>query len=367
MFVDDSRSFTRGMVCTPSYQQIGHAPGHEWHVSYCIILHYCVSSFTIFTGKTLRSRQREAAHLVSEVLAHCFSGLVDAYGRGPLQSAGIVSGSSLCSRFFVFCIFLHSLCRHFFIFFDIDFTSVILKVLLLLWFEESRAHHGFALPPVPGTVPTLRGDREFLATAQSQWCLLTTWHWWFRMILAKRRHLWISMASWVFDREMFYRELWFLTWAVVFSEVLNQAPRATSTTKCLLVSEDSDKAATELRYVLLNTFDLLLSVQDVRKCLPCLSWPQLLTQDDSGIIALLWLWFSTAWHPYWRSEGARQRAVFGKQAFWHYRREVERKAPLDLRRDYLAPYNSCWRGPWHPRCQVGVAYKISMHLHFSRS
>lgn len=113
MFVDDSRSFTRGMVCTPSYQQIGHASGHECHVSYCIILHYCVSSFTIFTGKTLRSRQREAAHLVSEVLAHCFSGLVDAYGRGPLQSAGIVSGSSLCSRFFVFCIFLHSLCRHF--------------------------------------------------------------------------------------------------------------------------------------------------------------------------------------------------------------------------------------------------------------
>lgn len=266
--------------------------------------------------------------------------------------------------------FLHLLAftmSTFFIFFDIDFTSVILKVLLLLWFEESRAHHGFALPPVPGTVPTLRGDREFLATAQSQWCLLTTWHWWFRMILAKRRHLWISMASWVFDREMFYRELWFLTWAVVFSEVLNQAPRATSTTKCLLVSEDSDKAATELRYVLLNTFDLLLSVQDVRKCLPCLSWPQLLTQDDSGIIALLWLWFSTAWHPYWRSEGARQRAVFGKQVFWHYRREVERKAPLDLRRDYLAPYNSCWRGPWHPRCQVGVAYKISMHLHFSRS
>ena len=152
--------------------------------------------------------------------------------------------------------FLHLLAftmSTFFIFFDIDFTSVILKVLLLLWFEESRAHHGFALPPVPGTVPTLRGDCEFLATAQSQWCLLTTWHWWFRMVLAKRRHLWISMASWVFDREMFYRELWFLTWAVVFSEVLNQAPRATSTTKCLLVKEDSDKAATELRYVLLNT------------------------------------------------------------------------------------------------------------------
>lgn len=92
--------------------------------------------------------------------------------------------------------FLHLLAftmSTFFIFFDIDFTSVILKVLLLLWFEESQAHHGFALPPVPGTVPTLRGDREFLAAAQSQWCLLTTWRWWFRMILAKRRHLWIYM------------------------------------------------------------------------------------------------------------------------------------------------------------------------------
>ena len=46
MFVDDSRSFTRGMVCTPSYQQIGHMH-QDMNVMYHIVSYIALLSFKL--------------------------------------------------------------------------------------------------------------------------------------------------------------------------------------------------------------------------------------------------------------------------------------------------------------------------------